>query len=60
MDKGEIVVDGNGAHKWILMLVRDNAVFSQDCILEQEQNALRCLLCQTMADVGEISGFVFS
>lgn len=53
------MVDGNEAHKWILMLVWDNA-FSQDCILEQEKYALRCLLCQTMADVGETSGFAFS
>lgn len=58
MGKGGIVIDGNEAHKWILMLVWDN-VFSQDCILEQEKCALRCLLCQTMADVGETSGFAF-
>lgn len=50
--KGEIVADENGAHKWIMMLGKDRVIFSQDCILEQENNTLRCLWCQTMADAG--------
>lgn len=53
-----------GRWKWSTQMdndaVNDNVIFSQDCILEQEKNSLKCLLCQTMVDVEQTSGFAFS